>query len=935
MDFQLITPLVGAPHQSCFSFFKPNTTVTVPVTVEIVDPNDPSTAIFSHTTTIGGVQTIGASGQTNDISDFIGNELLPAAQALNNGQKVRIEGTLQIDEDYIFGVAPSSGSENMIIMGAGSKIIVEGGHKLGFESADIHTCSGTWEGVLVESQAELYMNKSRLSDATVGVEMLDLAKFDMFRTTFSGNNIGVGAFGANPKSIDFNSEWSNTNFVQIIDGQTGIHLENVVNFDDTGTGLKLLMANLVTGIHSENSNISISGYNIQDCQIGINEVSGNDFITCDFCTISGCDYGIKTIGTSVFTVMNSSFSRNNFDIYKNPQAANEITSIDENNFFGSQEYNASGINVFAQAFPSDLASSISLNQSLYALHYNVHLSGLGKGNHNWFIQDNAIMEKLGDGGEGANVYFLDIGNSSILENGDVVSTGQNFVIDGGGDNDILENTAEGGITNVSLDGSRLSSVVCNNFSRADFSGSAFPAVVPSNIYIENDCANSDIRSNAMSQSNRDGLGQYNLAYGNVFNSYANTRRQEFKGNIFDDSQVGSPKARNYGPSFLAAQNQYLVADDNVQGDEHYPYFDSAFDEWFVIPPNSDEDYICENGGGIVGDEPINEVLLKAVENGLALQDAGLTEYYEEEVAFDSRLKLYRHLVLLDEIEALPSGYTPLFDSLSTDDFAPFVAFERAYLKAAEASPIMVAKYDTITILQAEIRAIKWLEQDTATGQVTIIDTQQAVYDEKMGQLKQLAREHGALLNAQQMQIDTLLPALYYINESAASQLTQSGQNQYKVNKLLLKRYHSGFTGYDTTELQTLIAIADQCPVEGGEAVHTARALRAEAEDMPQEYDDECVSGLSYRENTGPKQATTILPHRLVVSPNPASAELMVYLPEGFEGDEILITNMLGHQIGRIPANGARQVSLNTVSWPSGFYFVTAGQGFQTKIIISH
>lgn len=935
LDFIPEENVVDGDFTGCFQFSY-NSAFPSTITIRIIDPNDPSSPVSTQTVTIGTLPTaIGVAGETKQISEYIGNELLPTMDALSSGQEIRIRGTLEINESYTFGFDPNGGVTNKIIMDAGAKIVVKNGYTLGFLKADISACNSTWNGILVESNANLHMNETWLYDATTAVEMQDGASFDMLLSNFIDNGIGIGVFGPNPKNITINFQ-SNpfVRLASIVDGQTGIHLENVVNFDQSAIGYKLSLNNLTTGIHLDNSNASLANFYFENCETGINEVSGNDFITCDYCSIARCDYGVKTIGTSVFTVMNSYFRENTYDIHKRTQAANEITLIDENEFFAYSTYDASGINIFAQTFPSDLASSVSLNKSFTALNYNVHLSGLGKGNHNWIIQDNDIMGKLGAGLKGANVYFLDIGNSSILENGDVSSMSQNFVINGGGNNSIVENIAEGSITNVTLNGSKLSSVECNILSRTTLTGSVFPSVTPSNIYIENDCSTSDIRGNSMNQTNFDGLGRYNLAYGNAFNTYANTRRQEFKGNVFNFSQEGSPKAKNYGPSFLAAQNVYLVADENSQGNEYYPYFDANINDWFR-QSNLGDDYICEtDSNGFVSMEPTDEVLLKAVENGLAIQDAGLANYYGEEIAFDSRLKLYRHLVLLDEIEALPSTYDTLFDTLSSADIALFVAFERAYLNAVKASPEMVAKHDTITTLQAEIREIKWLVQDT-TGQEYIIDAQQAVYDAKMGRLKQLTREHGTLLNAQQVQIDNLLPSLNYINESAANQTTQSGQNQYEINKLLLERYHSGFTGYDTSELQTLIAIADQCPVEGGEAVHTARALRADVEGMPQEYDDQCVSGLSNRENQEQSQMATTWSHSMVVSPNPASTDLSIYLPEGFTDTEIFVADMYGRVLRIITVDSNRRLTLETHDWPNGIYFLSGGNGLQTKFIIAH
>lgn len=124
-------------------------------TLRIVNPANPSDVISTQTFQLDNFTNIGAPNTTTLLSNVIPSLLLPANQALTTTQKIKIEGTLVIDQNYTFGF-PSGGSlNNEIIMAPGAAIEIQGNKYLSFNKTRIHGCGNTWDRIKVLPDATL------------------------------------------------------------------------------------------------------------------------------------------------------------------------------------------------------------------------------------------------------------------------------------------------------------------------------------------------------------------------------------------------------------------------------------------------------------------------------------------------------------------------------------------------------------------------------------------------------------------------------------------------------------------------------------------------------------------------------------------------------------------------------------------------------------
>ena len=218
-------------------------------TKKIYYASSPGTTFLMNTFKVDNIIAVGGSG-TTDLTSLtgIGGPLLPPTNG--TPQRIAVDGTLNIDEDYFFTTSfnNSNSKYSELIMMPDSKITVEGPYTLHTSLANIHGCEGSsWEGIellSINGGGTLDMGvRTTLSDAIVGVEMNNLTKFHITDSEIRNCGIGLASFGATPRTITFdgvNNPAGNliSNFTAC---DEGIHLENTTKLDMTmNTGLPYL-----------------------------------------------------------------------------------------------------------------------------------------------------------------------------------------------------------------------------------------------------------------------------------------------------------------------------------------------------------------------------------------------------------------------------------------------------------------------------------------------------------------------------------------------------------------------------------------------------------------------------------------------------------------------------------------------------------------------
>lgn len=153
------------------------------------------------------------------------------------------------------------------------------------------------------------------------------------------------------------------------------------------------------------------------------------------------------------------------------------------------------------------------------------------------------------------------------------------------------------------------------------------------------------------------------------------------------------------------------------------------------------------------------------------------------------------------------------------------------------------------------------------------------------------------------------------NAIGTSELVEA--NEKVVNKVYLETIAQNADGFTVQEEQDLFAVANQCPLVGGNAVFRARALYYLV-DPEQDFDD---PSLCLQHGLITKSVKRPEVHGLNIVPNPAMDEATLLLTEPLnEVGSLVFYSALGEEVLhlRIPAEQQR-LPVSTASLAPGMY----------------
>ncbi len=162
------------------------------------------------------------------------------------------------------------------------------------------------------------------------------------------------------------------------------------------------------------------------------------------------------------------------------------------------------------------------------------------------------------------------------------------------------------------------------------------------------------------------------------------------------------------------------------------------------------------------------------------------------------------------------------------------------------------------------------------------------------------------------------------------------QNEKTVNHIFLNTVAKGIP-FNDTQFNLLMAIAEQCPYQGGTAVFRARAL------LEIEVDDEtaCSQTESQALMMPPVNNQAVsTPKSILLYPNPADNTVTVKMLTENEAElELSIYNLYGQTVARHKLQeGTIGYSFDTSMLPQGLYLVRVMQGkeaiFTTRLVIA-
>lgn len=885
----------------------PNTVFSV----QIVSLDAPSIILNPSTFTIDVATTIGSAVGVPTVTQAVSQSLLlDYAISPNQGQRVIVDGTLEVNHNYEFGTFFNGGTINEIVMKPGSSIVVKNGYELKVFRSDIHGCEGKWNKILVEGGAVFSTTSSNIADGTTAVELLDLSSLNMLNSHLFRNDIGIGSFGANYKTLNLNIV---PGFFlvgissSITDGRQGFHFENVAPLTLSGDFLIRHMTE--DGIYLDRTDLTVSRYRMNDCNTGIRQPTANTLLSVNDCGFAEDFFGIVSIGSGDLQVKNSDFETVTYGVGRGSAVPNEHTVIDGNSFIEC-DYDVIGLVQQSNA-------EVQYNE-MQANQINVLVWAIDKGAHKWSVQHNENMLAGLLGTNGYNVDYLAVNNGRIFRNMQPYSSNFNFALNGGSKCFIGYNTnCISDNISIEANGSASANIYCNTIDTWNHG-----------ISILNNCGGSDIRGNEMTSAAE------NLAYGSMANSYANTGPQDYRGNIFDASSSSNIKAVNFSLQQIAMANQYKVGFfGGNQGSAYFPFFDSNFSSWFVKNENG-VDYMCPPGA--VDPAPGDEVV-RSINANTSVLTAGLGMVYDVEKEFDAKLKLYRSLKELETIQPLTMEQQSWKNALSNSDAAKLIGFERAYQQALA---LTAGEQALLEQLPSEIAAAN---DDVLSQQYFVIAADgesysinqdiKNKYNQAVAVREQKTAQLRNLLQQKQAQLQAALSGLRVILNSVSNSNLIQVQNLKTANNLLLNRITSTFEGFTVQELQQLSVIANQCAGNGGEGVYIARALLAESTMAPAAYNDEC-GGVQASEKSN--NQTVSQPAAFTVAPNPAHHFAAVTFDPGCDPEYASLTDIYGKEIARKSAEGRRQVIFDTSDLVPGVYIVkTSGSDKIIKLVVGH
>jgi len=826
-------------------------------------------------------------------------------------------------------------------MAPGAEIVVQSGVTLTLDKVVMFSCDQLWESIIVEDGGTLLVNNSLIEDGTRAILAEPNATVKVTNSTFSDNLVGVSTpSGSISASNNTQIELSGNTFETSSEGlkapfkgqrgRAGIEIWNVAPLVtvESSSANAATFQNLSNGIRSINSNLLVTEASF----LNINQGGDLSFNTGIFSngSSSGARWAIIN-GLETGTFQNVGVGLQSLNSW-NILTKYSMTEITTGADVRSSRYIAINNNVLK---PSSRGIVLSQNPGTFAL-----------------VQDNvvalledaaqgAIGMELAEPGAGSDPWRYDVENNLITLDADE-TTG--IRLSGGKGITIQENTIELNETvqtGLELFGSLQPAVGCNRFQGAEFPPEGFTETFglfasgsPGATYqcnladkVEIGFQFLDMGEASRMQGNQFCESNYNLQLGFDIPGTGNNLdavigRQVHRGNIWLCNTPILQARNNAETRELAELSQFIVdAAENpfYLATNNWPagvWFDDQADPAATYSCFVEGEVICEDGFGAppAGRTPTElEVILAK-----GRFPAGL---YQEEMEWTGQLHLYRRLAT----EEVSAGAGTAVDSFYQAQgpgsiFAQLVQIE-ALLRDA-ATPNTAVQGQLISLGDSiRQQADTYGTLDSLLRQAGNPTDSLALVQQK-DSLRQLMNTEIALADSlAKSQAET---ALLKLQQARTVNNAISGSAAYIQNFKEFYDIYLDFLIADTLALtgsqqDSLLAIASQCALSGGNAVYLARSLYALADTSVTFDDVELCTVIGGREQA--EQQAAHVPFRIL--PNPASGQITLEVEEdGLRPEQMILYDATGRAVhtydGRLLSS---QSTLPLPALPSGLYWV--------------
>jgi hypothetical protein len=850
-----------------------------------------------------------------------------------------------------------------LLMSSGNKIHMNGDTKLILTNSSLEGCATMWKGIELEDAASAEILNSSIKDAQYGFYLKGYNIVDVRNTNFENNNFSV--FGINPNinvppnvKLAGNTYHSTGTLKPVYAGQVpapvgnkgyaGIYLYNVALLNIDGYTAPLgggqtdnLFQNLHNGIVVNRVNLNVgksvfkdisqsalgSGYPINTSGNGIFCTNGSvtqkgfgnaetSFASFDNChtavraNFSAVNVSRNRMGKVRFGVRASNTTMKTFTVERN-----RIEARDAGIFLHQYAKMPNGCKVYDNQVTvtgNPKGVGIRLGGNSFASHQG------GKVHRNEVHVQNA-----------AKGMELQLATQLSVHNNEVYLEGPGYVgiqANGGDQNAVLCNYVEGYFQknpdpNVGSTGDQRAyqsmGAPAHEWSCNTMSGT------PLGMEFAGACTGSDIRGNAFSNLNT-GL-QIGLSP-NTGDAY--TGPQSHRGNIWDDASLGVG-ASYLGSVFQVDQSEFVVDNsvlDPATGDDIYlPDVIAGPQIWFQTQSTIGT-YSC-NGSQQPG-FPYNcapltfTPLLQPDDARLVAGDGVRGDHFQDALQWSTRRQLYRQILRHGNTYG---GDTSVLQLLNDATYASLRAFgdmehtlRGTYAVSPADSQQMAHANQQIQTLQEQIAPIDSLLDDT----LFTYAERQALYGQKAGLLDQaqvFVHLYDSLYSKNiGSRADIAAALLPQYTALAANPLHE--QNEKAVASIYLQTFVLDDHNLSAAQKQTLLPIAEQCPIEGGEAVLLAREMLAATDTAVQFYNDATLCQ-NAQKLTSSQGAEPVL-GSFQLSPNPSSGTIhLQYELDDLGHAQFQLNNLLGQNCLRVALKSGRQQETLIISnLPEGVYF---------------
>jgi hypothetical protein len=851
---------------------------------------------------------------------------------VNAGDRYIVNGTLNLTAingngtTYCFNDA-------FVFLRPNARIIVEEGVICNIHSSAFRACENElWEGITVQSEGTLNVDnelqananhppRAEFFDAIHAVNALEGATVTINDTRFTDNRVGVRLHSNSNTIIDNNC---------IFRGTGTLKPSTVINTDDlpyagieadNGSFVSVFnsdFTNLANGIIADNSTVFTWNNDFNDMRndqnlypfqgfgVRVNNALGLRNVTSANCNYSNCQKtSIYTIGANVVT---SGGNINNTPIgilaHKD-----EIFNVNGVNFNSvAQGINAVGnrrfrMDVNGNKFTNGTNVGIGLRFNSYPtlglIHDNtINLSGtaaikseyatFGEGFH---IEENPTIHFAGADA----IRIIDGEQVKVRKNHDIklVSGSRGIYLEGGKDNSAFCNIVDvnmGAEAAIRTNMSEKPLIKCNEVK--------FPLEGARGIRFDNTNVETDFSTNGMITK-----GATNSAFGLGLFLTDNARIgvQEWQGNCWTLSG-----ATNENPFVTPSQFQVFTPPNPC----FLPRFINAAAGWFNnnTPPDHKTQAVCNTGSCTLVPVLTNSEDIDVIFTDGILNMAGI----QQNATWNMRRQYFN---ILKKDPLLLSQSNSSVQALMTQLTAG--AMQGLFEVAEQMNTLYQGTSDQETTrigLSEQINQLITLIQEINNNLATVTNNEDrlALLLERKTKVEELngLYEQRDILDASINEfVENKIGNLIALNNAIETDNVLPADNEKLMNSFYLKAIAQENT-LSSEEQNSLLAIALQCPYEGGNAVFRARILY-EHLNGAMTFNDDCGAD-------APRIAK-INPQLNVLAPNPASDYVLLRLPEHLHNEtfELEVRNAQGMLVLSKTVNAIEQI--NTENLSAGFY----------------